>query len=191
MRALAWLRNTNWRLVGLAFFAVGILHIVATLAAPSLVISRAYDQLAQNLPLNRMQILPPITPSSQPLPFLAPDARYALCPFDTSDGAVAITARLPGPGWMLALYTAEGENFFASVSRPGPAIDVSLMLVPSEDRFLGLTPEARSIYEPTDKTLTIGAQKGIAIIRSPNQGVAYEARNLAELSRARCAFRKT
>jgi uncharacterized membrane protein len=191
MWVLAKLRNTNWRLVGLAFFAVGVLHIVATLAAPTLVISRAYDQLAHDLPLNRMQVLPPVTPSSQPLPFLAPDARYALCRFDTTDGAVAITARLPGPGWMLALYTAEGENFLSSVARPGPAIDVSLMLVPSEDRFLGLTPESRSSYEPTDKTLTVGAQQGLAIIRAPNQGAAYEARNLAELSRARCAFRKT
>ena len=191
MWALAKLRSTNWQLVGLAFFAVGILHIVATLVAPSLVISPAYDQLAQDLPLNRMQVLPPVTPSTQPLPFLAPDARYALCRFDTTDGAVTITARLPGPGWMLALYTAEGENFFSSVARPGPAIDVSLMLVPSEDRFLGLTPEARSNFEATDKTLTVGAQKGLAILRAPNQGAAYEARNLAELSRARCAFRKT
>ena len=92
---------------------------------------------------------------------------------------------------MLALYTAEGENFFSTVARPGPATDVSLMLVPSEDRFMGLTPEARSGYEVANKTLTVGAETGLAIIRAPSQGAAYEARNLAELRRARCAFRKT
>ena len=35
MRVLAKLRNTNWHLVALAFFAVGILHIVATLTPAS------------------------------------------------------------------------------------------------------------------------------------------------------------
>jgi uncharacterized membrane protein len=173
-----------------ALFAVGILHIVVTLAAPELVISPAYDRLAQALPVNQMQILPPVTPAAQPLPFIAPDARYALCRFDATDGAVAITASLPGPGWMLALYSAEGENFFASVAQPGRQTDVSLLLIPSDERFTGLTPEARGQSPSPETTLTVPAQRGLAVVRAPNQGQAYNDRNLAQLKRAHCAFRK-
>jgi hypothetical protein len=38
--------------------------------------------------------------------------------------------------------------------------------------------------------LTVPARKGIAIIRAPEQGEAYRVRNLAELKRARCTYRR-
>jgi uncharacterized membrane protein len=142
------------------------------------------------MPLNAMQILPPVTPSSQRLPFMAPDARYALCRFDTKDGAVSLTATLPGPGWIVALYSTAGDNFFTSVAQPGRRTDVSLLLVPSDDRFRGLTPEAKGASaRPEEPVLTVPAQTGVALVRAPEQGQAYRARNLAELKRARCAFR--
>lgn len=184
------LQHINWRLAGAALFAVGILHILATLAAPELATSRAYDRLAQDLPINTMQILPAVTPEAQRLPFMSADARYALCRFDTGDGAVSLTASLPGPGWILALYSTDGANFFASVAQPGRRTDVSLLLVPSDDRFRGLASEARSPASPEESTLTVAAQAGLAVVRAPDQGQAYSARNLAELKRARCAFRR-
>lgn len=190
MKLFARLLNTNWRIVAIAAFSIGILHILATLTAPILVVSPGYDQLVHDLPVNRMQILPPVTPASQPLPFLAPDARYALCRFDARDGAVAINARLLGPGWMLALYTEAGENFFSTVARPGEARDMALMLVPAADRLLDTRPLATGIAVP-EKTLTVPAEVGLAIIRAPNQGEAYDARNLAEITRARCEYRKS
>jgi len=187
---LDMLPRINLRLVAAAFCAVAILHILATLVAPELAPSRAYEQISQEMPLNTMQILPPVTPSSQRLPFMAPDARYALCRFDTKDGAVSLTATLPGPGWIVALYSTAGDNFFTSVAQPGRRTDVSLLLVPSDDRFRGLTPEAKGAStRPDEPVLTVPAQTGVALVRAPEQGQAYRARNLAELKRARCAFR--
>lgn len=186
-----WLRSLNWRIITMAVFAIGVLHIVATLAAPALVIDPAYDRLAKDLPLNQMQILAPVTPASQPLPFLSPDARYAACRFDTADGAVEITANLPEPGWVLALYSERGENFFSSVASPDAPLDVSLLLVPSEERFLPPVPGLGPQMPSEQKTLTVAAQKGIAVLHAPSQGQSYNARNLAQLKRARCAFRKT
>jgi uncharacterized membrane protein len=188
--ALDLLQKINWRVIAAALFAVGILHILATLAAPELAASRAYDRLAGKLPLNTMQLLPPITPSTQPLPFLSPDARYALCRFDTGNGAVSVTASLPGPGWILALYSTQGDNFFASVAQPGRRTEVSLLLVPVEERFNLLAPKSLDAGNEKDATLTVAAQTGLAVLRAPDQGQAYGARNLAELGRARCAFRK-
>lgn len=189
MRALSWVQRWNWRLAAAALSAVAILHILATFAAPELATASAYDRIAVSLPLNTMQILPPVTPAAQVLPFLAPDARYALCRFDTTNGSVALKATLPGPGWTLALYSATGENFYTGIAPPGRRLDVSLKLIPSDDRFAGLTPEARGQTKKQDVTLSVAAQTGLAVVRAPDQGAAYAARNLAELRRATCAFR--
>ena len=189
---LRMMPRINLRLAAAAFCAVAILHIAATLAAPELAPSHAYEMISKELPLNSMQILPPVAPATQRLPFMAPDARYALCRFDTKDGAVSLTATLPGPGWVVALYSTAGDNFFTSVAQPGRRTDISLLLVPSDERFRGLTPEASgAVASPQDPVLTVPAQTGIAIVRAPEQGQAYRARNLAELKRARCAFRNS
>jgi uncharacterized membrane protein len=192
IRSLA--KRFNWRLVAAAFFAVAILHIIATLSTPSLTPSTGYERLAGDLPVNKMQILPPVSPEAQPLPFMGTDARYAVCRFDTEDGAVALNATLPDPGWILALYSPEGDNFFSSVAQPGRRRDVSLLLVPFDERFRGTAGETTPSSAPTadsrDPTLTVPARRGIAIIRAPEQGEAYKVRNLAELKRARCTYRK-
>jgi uncharacterized membrane protein len=194
MKYLSAAKRINWRLVAAAFFAVGILHIIATLSTPSLTPSTGYERLATDLPVNTMQVLPPVTAEAQPLPFMGTDARYAVCRFDTADGAVALNATLPGPGWILALYSPEGDNFFSSVAQPGRRRDVSLLLVPFDERFRGEAGETAPASAPAikdqDPTLTVPARKGIAIIRAPEQGEAYRVRNLAELKRARCTYRR-
>lgn len=192
-RALAWIltwpKRFNWRVAGAALCSIGILHILTTFAAPSLATATAYDRLAIALPPNAMRVLPPITAGDQPLPFLAPDGRYAMCRFDARHGSVSVKAGLPGPGWSLALYNSDGTNFYTAVSPPGRRIEVSLLLTPGEDRFQGLTPEARGERRVADTTLTITADKGLAVIEAPDQGAAYAARNLEELKRAQCSFK--
>ncbi len=135
--------QANWRFIATTFCAAAILHIVATLAAPEIAAAPPYSRLRQMLPLNTMQVMPPITADTQPLPFMAPDARYAMCRFDSSNGTVEVTASLPGPGWSLSLHSKEGENFYTAVAQPGRRTDVSLLLIPTDERFTGLTPEAK------------------------------------------------
>lgn len=191
-----WARITSFNvsLAAAALFASGILHIVATLATPHLIPASGYSQLARELPRNTMQILPPVTPEAQPLPFLSPDARYAVCRFDTKDGAVAITALLPEPGWLLALYSPSGDNFFSSVASPTQQRpEVSILLVPGEETWrtgTAIADAGASAATTAESTLTIPARKGIAVIRAPDRGDAYTARVLAELKRAQCKYRK-
>lgn len=185
-----WTRITsiNVPLAAAAVFASGILHILATLATPMLTPTSAYGRLAGDLPENSMELLPDITPDTQPLPFMSSDARYAMCRFDTTDGAVSITAVLPDPGWVLALYSPAGDNFFTSVAGPGRRPEVSLLIVPGESAWRpAVQPDAN--LEGT--ALTLHANEGLAVLRAPDRGEAYSTRALAELKRAKCQYRRT
>ncbi|MGA7118363.1 MAG: hypothetical protein WBY12_14340, partial [Hyphomicrobium sp.] len=63
---LARLRNFDPRLVLAAFFAMAILHVATTFAAPSIAMSTAWGRLAPALKSNTMVVFPPITPDTQP-----------------------------------------------------------------------------------------------------------------------------
>lgn len=182
------LGQANWQLILAAPVAAGILHICATLAAPYLTADSAYSRLAPALPVNRMQVLAEITPGSEPLPFLSPDARYALCRFDTSAGPVTVTATLPpDPGWMLAVMSPQGDNIYVTASTPGRITPITLALVPSEEHFLGVTPEARGIARDAEPPVALAAQRGIVVVRAPDRGFSYRRDTNASLSTARCS----
>lgn len=193
MIANLWARLTsiNVPLVAAALFASGILHILATLATPLLTPSSGYGRVAGDLPENAMQILAPITPDAQPLPFLAPDARYAICRFDTRDGVVNLSAVLPEPGWVLSLFSPAGDNFFNSVAGPGRRSEISLLLVPGDDAWRTGGQTNNDVADLGEKTLTITANEGIAVVRAPDKGEAYRPRAMADLKRANCQYRRT
>jgi uncharacterized membrane protein len=186
IRLLAGLWPTA-RWFAAAVCAIGVLHIAATLATPQLAPAQAYGRLTSNVPLHTMTILPPVTPSSQKLPFMSADAIYAICPFDTQKASIAVKANLPAPGWALALYSSEGENFYVAVAQPGRQTAVSILIVASDDRFTGLTPQAQGL-SPRDATqLRVPASRGFVLVRAPDQGQAYKQQNLAALIGAQCS----
>ena len=180
-----WLR-TRLRVLLLAVITAAILHIVATLAAPRLAGSTPFSKLAPVVPLHKLLVMPAIAPSTQPLPFMAPDVRYAMCRYDTGKGPVTVSARLPGRGWALALYTPAGDNFYTASGQDGQSTDIVLQLTPVADRFLGLTPEARGKASEAVTSLDIATDKGLIVIRAPDRGLAYRAETDAILKRANC-----
>ncbi len=184
------LKHANWQLIIAAPIAAGILHICATLAAPYLTAASAYSRLAPALPVNKMQVLHDIAPGTEPLPFLSPDARYAMCRFDASNGPVSISATLPpDPGWMLAVITPQGDNVYAAASAPGRETPITLVLVPSENHFLGVTPEARGVAGDRQPPVAVAATRGIVVIRGPDKGLAYRAEAQRNMKRATCSGR--
>jgi len=185
------LPRVRLRVITAGVFAILILHILATLAAPRLAPSPAYSRLVPLLPVNSMLVLPPIGPGAQPLPFMGPDARYAMCRFDTTKSPVTLTASLPGAGWSLALFSDKGDNFYTAVAQPGRRTEVSLVLALTDERFAGLTPEAAGRKITEDRYLTLAAKRGVAVLRAPDQGLAYRAINEAELKRGVCASKGT
>ncbi len=186
MRFIALLRRIEARAVLAALVAVAILHILATLAAPHLATAPAVARLADRLPLNAMTILPPVARGAQPLPYLAPDARYAMCRFDTTRNAVSLAATLPEVGWSLAIYTPAGENIYAATGQPGQTTTAAIRLVPSGDQFTGLTPESRGLAPAPQQQLVFAIRSGIAVVRAPERGDSYRAATEAGLALASC-----
>ena len=87
--------------------------------------------------------------------------------------------------------SAEGVSLnWGSVAQPGRATEVSLLLIPADERFTGLTPEAVGKGNIETRSLTLVAREGIAILRAPDLGQAFRARNEAELARAKCVGKR-
>lgn len=180
-------KRINWRMVLAGCCAVGVLHILAVFTEPQLARSSAYERLTPKLPLNEMVILPPVTAEAQPLPFMAPDARYAMCRFTTDSGPVAVNAVLLGPGWLATVYNENGESLNTTVAVPERLQTVvALRLMPSDDRFMGLTPQARGKAARQTTALPVGARNGLVVVRAPNQGPAFSEAQEAALLQASC-----
>lgn len=190
MKVPNFLKNANWQLIIAAPVAAGVLHICATLAAPYLTAASAYSRLAPGLPVNRMQLLNVSAPGTEPLPFLSPDARYAMCRFDSSGGPVTISSTLPPDiGWTLTVMTPQGDNIYATASVPARPTPVSLVLVPSDEAFLGVTPEARGIARDAQPPTVVSARRGIVVVRGPDKGFSYQRHVEAVLKDAHCTAR--
>ncbi len=185
-RYLPWPSGGGVRLVFAALCGIGILHILATLVAPQMASRSAYARLSPTLPLHAMTTLPPVTPAAQPLPFLSPATRLAFCRYDTSKGPVSLTATLPGPGWLLSLHTPAGANIYSATGQDGRPIELKLRIVPSAERFMGLTPEALGTASTRDSQQTVESARGIAIVQAPDRGEAYRPFVEATLAAARC-----
>lgn len=180
-----WLQ-TRARVLLIAVLLAAILHIVATLIAPNIAGGTPFAKLRPVAPLHKFLVLPPVSPQNQPLAFMAPDVRYAMCRYNTAQGPVSVSAHLPGRGWALALYTPEGDNFYTALGQDGQQSDISLQLTPVADRFLGLTPEARGKASEATATLDIATGTGLIVVRAPDLGLAYRADTEATLQRATC-----
>ena len=177
----------NWRYVVAIPIAALAVHLVTTLLAMNDTSFSAYRRLSPVLGLNVMQMLQPISPGHQPVPFLSSDARYAICRFDTAKGPVAVKAVLPDQGWNLGVYRADGTSAYFAAAAPGKATDVVLTIVPVEDRFLGLSKEARLEAAQPQPVLLVTAREGLVVVRGPDKGLAYRAETEAVLAKAGCA----
>ena len=184
MRLKALLDRFDWRLLLIFILVAGIVHLIVTFLAVNDQRGAAYARLASVLPKNKMTIIDPVTPRHQLLPFLAPDARYAFCPFETDDTAMRVHALLPDLGWTIGIYGPDGTNFYFSAASADRETTIDLSILPADGRFLGL-PVPGSM-QAIDAQQTLAAAKGLIVIRAPDKGEPYRAEVQAVLSKATC-----
>jgi uncharacterized membrane protein len=174
-----------------AAVTAAVLHIAMTFAFPATAHwfgrGAAYHRLKFQLEANRMKLFTIEAGSGAPLlPFLSPDMSYAFCRYDVSAGPVAVSALLPDAGWSLALYTPQGDNFYAAPGGEGRAAVVEFLIVPASDRLINLVPGMRRA--DVDATqVTSPVREGLLVVRAPYRGLAFESATRAALTKATCA----
>ncbi|HEY7549055.1 MAG TPA: DUF1254 domain-containing protein [Hyphomicrobiaceae bacterium] len=180
--AAATVRWLSWRTVAAAVLLGGIVHIGATFFAALSATGEAYRQLAEKLPVNTMTVLPLQAPGRQILPFLPPDALYAMCRYDLSGGPLAVSATVLAAGWALSVHTPEGSNFYVLPGQRQRRTEVSFLLVPSEPDGLPVPRRAGA----TESQIASPTVEGLVVLRAPLRGLAWTAETEAVLQRASC-----
>jgi uncharacterized membrane protein len=180
-----WLSEVGWRTAIGAVLLGGIIHIGATLAVPFVSSGQAFAKLRDTLPINRMVVLPPPAPGKQVLPYLAPDALYAMCRYDVSADSLVVNVAMGDIGWTLSLHTPQGDNFYVMPAQSQRRADVSLTVVPGIDRFGDFVAAPR---RPTAQEAQIASPswEGLLMVRAPLKGLAWRAETEALLRRATC-----
>jgi uncharacterized membrane protein len=171
-----------------AAVTAGVIHIVTIFAIPMLGTGSAYEHLRWQLTPNKMQqmAVDPTNAAIKMPPFLSPDMRYAICRYDIVSGPVAVSAVLLDVGWSLALYTPQGDNFYATPGQDGRPVAVEFLLVPASDRLINLTPGVRRA-DVNATQVTSPQREGLIVIRAPNKGAAFQVSTQAALNKATCA----
>jgi uncharacterized membrane protein len=185
LRLPRWMRQVGWRTVVGAVLLGGIVHITATLAVPLMGPGNAFRKLQETLPVNQMVFLPPPTPTTQLLPFVAADALYAACRFDLSAGSVAVSAMLSDPGWTLSLHTPQGDNFYVMPAQQLRRSEVSFTITPASERLVDIVSSRR--FTGDESQIESPATEGLVVLRAPLRGLAWRAETEAKLRRASCA----
>jgi uncharacterized membrane protein len=186
MKLPRWIRDLDWRVVAGALLLGGILHIGATLAVTALGPGNGFQRVRETLPVNRMVVLPPVAPGKEPLPFMVPDALYAMCRYSISDDPVAVSAALAEAGWTLSLHTPQGDNFYVMPATQLRRPEVSFVLVPGGDRYSDHAPAPRRVNAPGAQ-IPSPSLEGLVVVRAPLRGLAWRAEAEAQLRRASCA----
>jgi uncharacterized membrane protein len=178
-----WVSDVGWRTVVGGLLAGGIIHIVATFATPMLGSGNAFAKLRTTLPQNAMVVVPPVAPGKQILPYVPPDAMYAMCRFDLTTGPVNVTALIADTGWVLSMHTPQGDNFYVMPRQLLRRDEVSFTIVPRSLTEHGRSPK---IAGPTDSQVISPTVEGLIVVRAPLKGIAWQAETEAQLKRSGC-----
>jgi uncharacterized membrane protein len=180
LRTLISGRTLYWAFAGLVLG--GILHIAAVLLAPSFVTASAWTRLKAVTRVNTAALLAPAEPSRQPIPFMAPDVRYAVCRFDLSSGApLTVRGKLLDASWSIGLYTPAGDNFYAMTAADLQRGEFDIVINPPPERSLmqilqALLSRPREVRDAKDGTTLVIApeREGLAIVRAPLLGRSFQ-----------------
>lgn len=187
MKLLKFIRSLSWKTPVLALICGAILHIAFTLAGPTITGPSVARRMLGLLPSNKLTVLAPVTPETQPWHDLGAGARVAVCPFDAEDRGVLARAVLPGSGWIFAVYDLEGNNIYSVAGSNERATQMSVLMMAPTDEDIDLSSAPRSSDKEAEVTLPV--RRGIFILKAPDRGPAYARDAEAALKAASCALR--
>ena len=162
-----------------------ISHIATTLWLASVETTDDFAELTASLTPNRFSVLETLTPETQRLPFMMPEAHYSVCPFDTRAGRVLLDVVLADAGWTLSLHAPNGTMVYYAPGNDSGPLNLKLVLNPPGDQFLGL-PVSNLAGGIDIPELQTGFDTGVAVLRAPSYGQSYAAQSVNALKQSRC-----
>ena len=173
----------------LSLVLAGLIHLSAVFALPFVAPKNAWARLATLGPTNTMILLPPAGQGEQPMPFMAPDIRYAVCRFDLRSGAVRVRAGVPNDLWLIALYTPRGDNFYTVAGADMRNSRIDLVLAREDQTVAEAGVDAP---EGADDVVVVNApvEEGIVLIRAPLAGRSRAAEIEEALRASHCGPHK-
>jgi uncharacterized membrane protein len=167
-----WFIARQWRLLLAALVAAAIVHIWTTLSGMKETVVPGYAALVKDLPVNRVSFLKPVKAGSQPLPFMMPDALYAICHFDATETTIRLVANLPEAGWSLSLHAPNGDNYYFVPGTNARQTRLDVILQPTGATFRKI-PHDRLPTTTERPKILLPDPHGIAVLRAPVKGLAY------------------
>jgi uncharacterized membrane protein len=197
LRAKNFLHSASslfFRLLTMIVFGAAI-HICIILLLPHYSQGDAWSRLENISRPNQLAILPSAgagktSPDSrrEPLAFMAPDVRYAICRYDLSEGPLQLVAPMPDALWSIALYTRQGQNYYLVSGRNVQSRRVNLLVVREEDGGARDNTDNNAGGDDELREVTVSApgSSGIIVIRAPIPTPAQEQRIARQLATAFC-----
>jgi uncharacterized membrane protein len=177
------IRWLYWMVFGLVGAAA--VHLVMILALPMLAERDVTSRLMQAGPTNSLTILEPARIGNL-ISFADRTTLYAICPFDLSEGPLAIIVEAQETPMSLVFMSPGGEIFSALTDRAATQGLLQLRLVTAE-QLRALTDEETADTAPQDLRLEAVSERGVVIIKALVTTRNKESEADRALRRTRCA----
>jgi uncharacterized membrane protein len=161
-----------------------IVHLGLVLFQPLADTKRRLGDFEALGPVNKVFMVPGISPSSTVLRHASPDISYAVCRFDIADQPIRITAKLPDSYWSIAMYSEKSDNFYVINNRQVGQSDLTLLLA----RIDPDAATAGEIIDVPEHTILVSApsSSGLVVFRAALPDRSSEAQVRAFLKSSKC-----
>jgi uncharacterized membrane protein len=142
-------RAAFWIVATLAVAAV--VHYFTLVRTPGFIMNRVMMRMGE---VNHIHHQGRVTAASRGVVRPSPDLLYSVCPFDLSQGALHVTAKVPqGTYWSVSIFDSQTNNFYVMNDRQVKgAVDLVVMTGLTDVRIPG---DATKIISPTAKGLVL------------------------------------
>jgi len=176
-----------WLIAGLLLGA--IIHLVTILTLPQLSEHKAWDRIGSTYPINTMTILPPVSPDAQPLPFMAPDIRYAICRYNVKDKPLVVRTTLLNENWSIAVFGQQGDNVYtvSGANLRSNNVDIKISFAKNDKLKFGIR---QNQFVDSSIPVKVNAPEGLVMVRAPILSKAYIDQAMTHLRMASCKIEK-
>lgn len=164
----------------------GVVHLVSVLALPRIATQDAYARLGALSTVNKVTPLPPVTPQSEPMPFMDPAFAMAVCRYDLGTGPMKLRVPVSQAYTSVSFYTRNDVAYYAINDRSAGRRVIELDLM-TEAQHAEL-PEEEDVTAADRLIIDSPTRTGLILIKAlaPEPGLMPQAQ--ASLAAATCAL---